>query len=389
MKRTTKSSSKSRRFPAKLSFLPVCEPLFNGSELCYVQDAVRSGWISSQGDYLKKFESGFASYVGVSHGIATTSGTTALHLALAALEVGPGDEVIVPDFTMIACAFAVCQTGAKPIFVDAEPETWNMDVNKVEAKLTPRTKVIMAVHIYGHPLDMEPLLALARRKGIKVLEDAAEAHGALYKGKQAGSLADIAAFSFYANKIVTTGEGGMVVTSDDALAKRCRKLKNLCFPLDGTRRYSHDELGFNYRMSNLHAAIGFAQLERVEKLVAARRKMAHRYIAALTSEDRLQLPVERPWVRNVYWMFGVVLKPFVKRTRDEVMARLHEQGVDSRAFFQPMHSQPALATAGCGDRGPFPVSDRLASRGLYLPSTGDLSEKSVQRVAEALRKALD
>ena len=210
--------------------IPVCEPSLDGNELTYVTDAVRSGWISSGGDYLKRFEEGFAAYVGVGHGIGTTNGTTALHLALAALGIGPGDEVIVPDFTMISSAFAVCYCGAMPVFVDADPDTWNMDVAQVAERIGPRTKAIMAVHIYGHPTDMDPLLALARDRGIAVLEDAAEAHGAEYKGRRCGSIGDLAAFSFYANKAITTGEGGMVVTNDDALADECRSLRNLAFP---------------------------------------------------------------------------------------------------------------------------------------------------------------
>lgn len=380
MKQKTKSASK---------FLPVCEPLFNGREARYALQAVQSGWISSQGDFLKRFESGFAKYIGVAHGVATTNGTTALHLALVAAGVGAGDEVIIPDFTMIACAFAVCQTGARPVFVDADPETWTMDPKDVERKITSRTKVIMAVHIYGHPVDMDPIRELARTRNILILEDAAEAHGALYKKKRCGALGDLAAFSFYANKIITTGEGGMVVTNSPELYKQSLRYKNLCFPLDGNRSYLHDDIGFNYRMTNVQAAIGVAQLERIDSLVTARRRMAHRYLKFLKTENRLQLPVEKPWAHNVYWMFGVILKPSVTRTREEVMTALKKEGIDSRAFFQPMHRQPALVKAGLGKKAGFPVSDHLAARGFYLPSTGNLSEAAVARVCRVLRKALD
>lgn len=371
-----------------LERIPVCEPLLEGNELAYVLDAVRSGWISSSGEYLRRFEEGFAAYCGVRHGIGTTSGTTALHLALAALGVGPGDEVVVPDFTMIACAFAVCYTGAMPVAVDADPLTWNIDVGRVEQKLTPRTKAIMAVHIYGHPTDMDPLLALARARGIAVLEDAAEAHGATYKGRRCGSLGDIAAFSFYANKVIATGEGGMVVTSDDALAAECRALRNLSFPRDGGRVYLHDRIGFNYRMSNLQGALGLAQLERVDDLVAARRAHAARYSRSLASVDALELPPELPWATSSYWMYGVVLREGARLTRDELARRLAAEGIETRPFFQPMHVQPALLRYGIDRSGSYPVADRLAANGLYLPSGSGLSEAQIDRVSTAVTRHL-
>ena len=374
--------------PSSVERIAVCEPLLDGNELAYATDAVRSGWISSSGDYLRRFESGFAEYCGVRHGIGTTSGTTALHLALAALGVGPGDEVIIPDFTMIACAFAVCYCGAMPVFVDAEPRTWNMDVSRLAAKITAHTKVIMAVHIYGHPTDMDPLLALARERGIKVLEDAAEAHGSLYRERRCGALGDVAAFSFYANKAIATGEGGMVVTDDDALAAECRALRNLSFPRDGRRVYLHDAIGFNYRMSNVQGAIGLAQLERVEEHVTARRRHAARYSDGLKRLRALELPVEEPWARNSYWMYGVVLREDAPIGRDELAARLEREGIETRPFFQPMHVQPALRRYGADCSGAYPVSDRLASFGLYLPSGSGLSDAQLDRVCEAVARHL-
>lgn len=368
--------------------ISVCEPALDGNELAYITDAVRSGWISSSGDYLRRFEEGFAAFVGVGQGIGTTSGTTALHLALAALGVGPGDEVIIPDFTMIASAFAVCYCGAMPVFVDAEPETWNMDVTQIAAKITPRTKAIMAVHIYGHPTDMDPLLALARDRGVAVLEDAAEAHGATYKGRRCGSLGDLAAFSFYANKVITTGEGGMVVTDDPALAEECRALRNLSFPRTGGRVYLHERIGFNYRMSNLQGALGLAQLERIDGYVASRRAHAARYTERLAALPALQLPVERPWVTNSYWMYGVVVGADAPIGRDDLAARLAADGIETRPFFQPMHAQPALLRYGADGAGAYPVADRLAARGLYLPSGSDLADEQIDRVCEQIARHL-
>ena len=368
--------------------IPVCEPALDGNELAYVTDAVRTGWISSGGDYLKRFEEGFAAYIGVEHGVGTTNGTTALHLALAALGIGPGDEVIVPDFTMISSAFAVCYCGAMPVFVDADPETWNMDVAQIDARIGPRTKAIMAVHIYGHPTDMDPLLALAKDRGIAVLEDAAEAHGAEYKGRRCGSIGDLAAFSFYANKAITTGEGGMVVTSDDGLAEECRSLRNLAFPRTGGRVYRHDRIGFNYRMSNLQGALGLAQLERIDAYVAARRAHAARYGERLASIAAVQLPVERPWAKNSYWMYGVVLRDGARVGRDELARRLSAEGIETRPFFQPMHAQPALLRYGVATSGSYPVSDSLAARGLYLPSGSDLADGDIDRVCERIASEL-
>lgn len=367
--------------------IPVCEPTLEGNELAYVTDALRSGWISSSGDYLRRFEERFAAFCGVRHGVGTTNGTTALHLALTAMGIGPGDEVIIPDFTMIASAFAVCYCGAMPVFVDAEPRTWNIDVEKVAAKITPRTKAIMAVHIYGHPTDMDPLLALARERGVKVLEDAAEAHGARYRGRPCGSLGDIAAFSFYANKAITTGEGGMVVTDDEELAEECRSLRNLSFPR-GARTYLHDRIGFNYRMSNLQGALGLAQLERIDDLVGARRRHAAMYTERLRSLDALELPVQEPWATNSYWMYGIVIRENAPLDRDGLAAVLSADGIETRTFFQPMHVQPALRRYGADCSGTYPVADRLAARGLYLPSGSGLTDDQIERVCTAITRHL-
>lgn len=286
--------------------IPVCEPFLTGKELQYVDDCLKTNWISSAGKYIAEFEKGFAAYCKVKYGIATTNGTTALHLALATLGIGKGDEVIIPTFTMAACAFSVIYTGAKPVLVDSEPETWNMDVGQIERKVTPRTKAIMPVHIYGHPCDMDPIMNIARKHHLYMVEDAAEAHGATYKGKMTGSMSDIGSFSFYANKIITTGEGGMIVTDDEKLAERARRLKDQAFSRE--RRFLHTDLGFNYRMTNVQAAIGLAQLESIDRFVEMRRKNASLYNRLLKGVPGITLPVEKNWAKNVYWMYSIVIE---------------------------------------------------------------------------------
>lgn len=367
-------------------FLPVCSPLLDGNELAYVAEAVSTGWISSSGKYVGEFEKAFAAWCGAKHGIAVCNGTVALHLALAALGVGPGDEVIIPDFTMASSAFAVCYTGARPVFVDADRDTWNMDARAVEEKITPRTKVVMPVHIFGNPCDMDALQALADKHGLILLEDAAEAHGAEFSGKKAGTLSRLAAFSFFANKNITTGEGGMVVTDDDALAAACRYYKNICFPLDAPRAYLHEDIGFNYRMSNLHAAVGLAQVEKADYYRDLRVRHGLRYRELLSAIPGLVLQKDQPGGRNVFWMNGLCVRPEVYgRTRDELAARLAEQGVETRLFFNGMHRQPALRKYGCDCSGEWPVSDFLADNGLYLPSGSGLTEEDIARVCGLIR----
>jgi perosamine synthetase len=365
--------------------IPVCEPLLGDRELEYAADCLKTNWISSAGKYISRFEQGFAEYCGCKHGIATTSGTTALHLALAALKIGKGDEVILPSFTMAACVFAVVYTGAKPVLVDSEPETWNMDVTQIERKITPRTKAIMPVHIYGHPCDMEPITEIARKHHLYVIEDAAEAHGAEYKDRKAGSIGDVGCFSFYANKIITTGEGGMIVTSDDEIADRARRLKDQAFSRE--RRFLHTEIGFNYRMTNIQAAIGLAQLENIERLVEARRRNAALYYSTLKGIPGLTLPVEKSWARNVYWMYSVVIEKEFGMSRDELMAFLKQKGVDTRTFFIPMHVQPAFRDMGLFRGERYPVSERLGENGLYLPSGSGLTAEQINTVCEAVKEA--
>jgi len=363
--------------------IPVCEPYLGGRETEYVLDCLNTNWISSTGKYLAQFEQSFARYCGSQHGIATTSGTTALHLAVAAAGLGPGDEVIMPTFTIAATVFAALYAGATPVLVDVEPDTWTMRVDEVAAKAGPRTRAILPVHMYGHPCDMDPLRQLAEHNRLLILEDAAEVHGAEYKGRKCGSLGDAACFSFYANKIVSTGEGGMVVTNDDAFAERCRSLKNLGFNRD--RRFLHDAVGFNYRMTNIQAAIGLAQLEKVDEYVASRRRHAARYTALLQNVEGLRLPVERPWARNVYWMYGVIVEDAFGCSRDDLMRGLAERGVETRTFFIPMHEQPVFQQRGLFRNESYPVASDIGRRGLYLPSSTGLADEEIAYVVDAVR----
>jgi len=296
--------------------IPVCEPTLNGNEKKYVLDCLDTNWISSNGKYIELFETKFAEFCNVKYGVSCSNGTTALHLALAVLNIGKDDEVIIPDFTMIATINSVLYTGAKPIVVDSEMQSWNMDVDKIEEKITEKTKVIMVVHTYGHPINMEKVNEIAKKHNLFVIEDAAEAHGAEFNGKKIGSLSDIACFSFYANKIITTGEGGMIVTNNEKYAERAKLLKNHAFTKP---RFVHHEIGFNYRMTNIQAAIGLAQVENVDKLVEARIKNAQLYNQKLKDVKGVILPPEQSNVKNVYWMYGILIEKEFGMSAKEVM----------------------------------------------------------------------
>jgi perosamine synthetase len=366
--------------------IPVSEPLLDERALAYVQEAARSGWISSEGRFIGEFERAWSQYCGVAHGVAVCNGTVALELAMAALALPAGSEVILPSFTIISCVAAVLRTGCRPVLVDCKPDTWCLDVAEVERKITGQTRAIMPVHIYGHMADMTPLMELARKNGLVVVEDAAEAHGAEYTGSRAGRFGAIGCFSFYANKIVTTGEGGMLVTDDAKLAERARSLRNLCFRRD--QRFLHTELGYNFRMTNLQAAIGLAQIERIDDHLSRKRRMAALYNERLREIDGLILPVELPGVKNVYWVYGVVLDETVPFDARVFAARLKEQGVDTRPFFLGMHEQPVLRERGLFAGESYPVTERIARRGLYLPSGLNLSEAEIDTVCSVVRNCL-
>lgn len=365
--------------------IPVNTPLLGKEELENVTDCLRSGWISSRGSYIGSFEAKFAKFCGVKYGVSTTSGTTALHLALLSLGIGRGDEVILPTFTMIATAYAILYAGARPVFVDSEPRTWNIDPLKIEECITPKTKAIMIVHIYGHPADTDPILKLAKRYKLSVIEDAAEAHGAEYKGRRCGSLGDIACFSFYANKIITTGEGGMVVTDSQRLAERASLLKDLAH--SSKKRFLHTHIGYNYRMTNMQAALGLAQLGKINYFIKKKRKMAALYNKNLRGIAGIRLPREALWAKNVYWMYSVLIEDDFGVKRDELMDRLRREGVETRSFFVPMHRQPVfkkLLPVSKNKR--YPVAEYISDRGLYLPSGLALREDDILKVCHILKK---
>ena len=368
------------------ALIPVCEPLIGDNVLPLVQVCVETGWVSSEGRFIKEFEDKWAAYCGAAYGVAVSNGTTALQVAVAALKLPPGSEIIMPSYTIISCAIAIIEAGCVPVLVDCEPDTWCMDLDEVEAKITPRTRAIMPVHIFGHPVDMRRLGAIAEKHGLSIIEDAAEAHGAEAHGRRVGGIGTMGCFSFYANKIITTGEGGMVVTSDAELAERLRSLRNLAFRRD--RRFLHTEIGHNYRLTNLQAAVGVAQIERIDTHIEKKRWMAQAYQRHLGQIAGIRLPVERDWAKNVYWMYGVVLDDDIDFNAVGFAQRLRERGVDTRPFFLGMHEQPALKERGlfAGER--YPVSERIAERGLYLPSGLTLTQDQVDRVADAVHHVL-
>ncbi len=356
----------------RLRMIPVAEPVLGEKELMYVTDCIRSGWISSIGKYVNEFEEKFSKYCGSKYGVAVANGTVALHLALVALGVGKGDEVIIPDLTFVATANAVSYTGAKPVFIDIDKETWCIDVNQIKGKISKRTKAIIPVHLYGHPCDMDPIMEIAEGHGLRVIEDAAEAHGAEYKGKKVGSIGHVGCFSFYGNKIITTGEGGMCVTDDKELGERIQFLKD--HGMSKKKRYWHDEVAFNYRMTNIQAAIGLAQLEKIDKFIELKRKNAFLYNELLMGTPAIVLPVEKEWAKNVYWMYSILVE-----NRDEVMEKLKENAVDSRPFFYPMHVLPPYKLDGS-----FPVSEHISEKGLNLPSSVKLKEDEIKKVVECI-----
>lgn len=366
-----------------MSFLPVNTPDLSGQELKYVSEAVETGWISSMGPRVKEFEDLFASYHGVKEAVAVSSGTAALHICCVSLGIGPGDEVILPTFTMVASAFAVMYTGATPVFVDCEMDTWNMDIEDLKKKITAKTKAIMPVHIYGLPCNMPAIMTLAEERGIAVMEDAAEAHGAKVHGQLAGTFGKVNAFSFYANKIITTGEGGMVLTNDQDLADHLRTIKDLSH--DPAERFSHLELSFNYRMTNLQAALGVAQMERIDEFLVKKRHMAKTYQEGFSKIEGITLPVEPEGYENVYWMYGILIDESFGLSRDEVMKKLGEKGIGTRSFFKPMHLQPAIHNKGVPLPDSLPVSEEIGRRGLYVPSGLALKDEDMKRVVQAMK----
>lgn len=362
--------------------IPVNEPAISPNALKYVSDCVKTGWISSSGKYIEIFEKNFAKFIGTKHAITTTSGTTALHLALVSLGIKKGDEVIVPSHTMIASAAAVVYTGATPVFVDVKRDTWNIDVDNIKKHITKKTKVIMPVHIYGLPVEMNKIMSLAKKYKLFVVEDAAESLGAKYKEKMTGSIGNIGCFSFYANKIITTGEGGMVVTNSDKLARIAREYKDLAHSTK--LRFLHNKIGFNYRMTNMQAALGVAQLEEVKKYIKKKQWMASIYNSKLSKIEGLTLPVKLRGSTNVYWMYGLLVEKEFGISRDQLKKILLERGIDTRTFFIPMHIQPALKNLGFTKNAKCPISEEIGKRGLYLPSGLAITKTQINTVCNTI-----
>ncbi len=368
-------------------FIPVNVPLLDGQENKLLKECIDTAWISAEGKFVRTFEQKFADFIGVRHGIAVCNGTVALELAVAALELAPGDEVIVPSFTIISCVLAIIRNGLTPVLVDSEPETWNMDVEQIQGKINSRTRAIMPVHIYGHPVDMEPLLDIAHKYNLYVIEDAAEVHGAEYKNKKCGSLGSLSVFSFYANKVITTGEGGMVLTNNDVLAQRLRKLRNLGF--ESNQRFIHYKAGWNYRLGNLQAAVGVAQIDRIDELLERKRMQGTAYRKLLGQIQGITLQAVKAWAQPIYWVNGLVLKNDISLDAQELARQLLKKGIQTRPFFWPMHQQPVFHEMGLFKTEHHPVSEYLARRGLYLPSGMALTESQIQTSCQAVADCLN
>ncbi len=358
--------------------IPVSEPFLGEEERRNVLEAIDSGWVSSKGKFITQFEEAFAAYCGTKYGVATSNGTTALHLALVALGIGEGDEVLVPSLTFVATANSVRYVGAKPIFVDSDPEYWCLDCDKIKERITENTRAIIPVHLYGHPCDMDAIMEIAQEHGLYVIEDAAEAHGAEYKGKKVGSIGHISCFSFYGNKIITTGEGGMCLTNDAQLAERIRILKD--HGMNPERRYWHDVVGFNYRMTNLQAALGVAQLQKLTKFIERKREIGQKYYDLLADTPGIVLPLEMPWAKAVVWIYSFLVETGFRTDRDNLMKELADRGIETRPFFHPIHIMPPYQT---GDS--LPVAERLANNGISIPSSVTLKDKEIEEIAAIIR----
>ncbi len=366
-----------------MEFIPVNTPLLNGNEKKYLCECIETGWISSEGSFVKRLETGIADYVGRKYGIAVCNGSVALDLAVEALQLKQGDEVIMPAFTIISCAASLVRKGVKPVLVDADPKTWNMDVTQIEDKITAKTKAIMVVHLYGLPVDMDVVMDIADRHHLYIIEDGAEAHGIEYKGKKCGSFGDISAMSFYPNKHITTGEGGMVLVDDEKMKERCNSFRNLCH--SPNRRFYHEELGYNFRMSNIQAAVGVAQLEKIEEHLKLKRELGASYQEKLKNVAGLQLPVAKTdYAENLYWVFGMVLDESVPMDAIEMMSKLAKRNVGCRPFFYPMHLQPVFRKMGLFEGESYPVAEKLGERGFYVPSGLTVTEEQREYIAEQL-----
>jgi perosamine synthetase len=362
--------------------IPVNTPLFSGNEKKYLLECIETGWISSEGPFIRKFEEEFSKYVDRKYGIAVSNGSAALDIAIKVLDLGLGDEVIAPTFTIISPIQSIVSTGAKPVLVDCDPLTWNMDVNQIEDKITPNTKAILVVHIYGLPVDMDPILKLCEKHGLYLIEDAAEMHGQTYKGRKCGSFGTISTFSFYPNKHITTGEGGMILTNDEKLRERCMLLRNLAFEPEG-RRFVHQELGWNYRMTNMQAALGLAQLEKIDSHIIKKREIGQAYQEGLKKIQGFQLPIAKTdYAENIYWVFGLVAE--AQELCEQTVKKLNYLEIGTRPFFWCMHEQPVFKKMGLFIYESYPVAEKMARNGFYLPSGLGLDDLEIDFVSKSL-----
>lgn len=370
-----------------MEFIPVNEPLLNGNEKKYLCECIDTGWISSEGPFVKEFEQKMSHSVNRKFGVAVANGTAALEVAVQALEIGKDDEVIMPTFTIISCAMAVTKVGAKPVLVDSDKNTWNMNIDEIESKITSKTKAIMVVHLYGLPVEIDKVLEIAKKYNLKVIEDAAEMHGQTYLGKPCGSFGDISIFSFYPNKHITTGEGGMIVTDDEELTEKCKSIRNLCFKKDV--RYVHDEISDNYRFTNLQAAVGLAQLERIDEFVKIKRNMGTYYTEQLKDVKGIKLPITKTdYAENIYWVYGIVLDESITLNNREIQKKFAEEGIGTRTFFWCMHEQPVYIKMGFFRNEKYPHAEYLARKGFYIPSGLALTDEQRKRVVESVKKVM-
>lgn len=366
-------------------FIPVNEPLLNGNEKKYLLKCITSKWISSEGPFVKEFEKKFSKKMGRKYGIAVTNGTAAIDASIEALGIKKGDEIIVPTFTIISCILQIVKNGAKPVLVDCDPLTWNMNVEQIENKITKYTKAIMAVHIYGLPVNLSPILKICKKYKIKLIEDAAELIGQTYKNKPCGSFGNISTVSFYPNKHITTGEGGMILTNDRVLANKCSQFRNLCF--QPKKRFVHKNLGWNLRMTNFQAAIGLAQLERLDKFIKKKREIGKLYNKLLSHQSSFQLPLDKTdYAKNIYWVYGIVIKKGGKVDARKVINLLSKYGIGCRPFFYPMHKQPILIKNGLFKNEKYPVSEKISKYGFYLPSGLALKNDQIKYICDILCK---
>ena len=362
--------------------IPVNTPLLSGNELKYVTECITTGWISSEGPFIKKFEDGFSKYIGKKHGIAVSNGSAALDIAIKAIGITTGDEVIMPTFTIISPAQSIVTAGGIPVLVDCNADTWNMDVTQIEAKITSKTKAILVVHIYGLPVEMNPIVALCQKYNLKLIEDAAEMHGQTYNGQMCGGFGDISIFSFYPNKHITTGEGGMILCNNDELAEKCNYYRNLCFETKG-RRFVHHEIGWNYRMTNLQAALGVAQLEKIEHHIQRKREIGNLYFKALNGLKGFQLPLQKTeYAENIYWVFGLVAQN--EAMQIEMVQKLNDAKIGTRPFFWCMHEQPVFLKMGLFTNETYPNAEKIARNGFYVPSGLGLSDAEIHQVCKII-----